>query len=317
MNYLKKILSALSTVFITSLIIFLLFELLPGDPVLARMGVESDPIVEARLREEFGLSQPVYMRFFKWIYQVLKGNLGNSFSYSNYTVLELIKSRVPTTLTITLGTLLIVLIVSIPLGSLLARKQEKKSFRLLKIFSQVGFSIPSFWVAIILMYIFSLKLKLLPTVGTVNWSRYPITTIKSLVLPILTLSISKVPLVSHYLSNSMLEESHKDYVRVAKSKGLSMDEIFKKHILRNSLISVITIIGMISIYLVTGTIVIENVFALPGLGTLLVEAINRKDYPLVQGIVLYISIAVIFINFIVDIAYSIVDPRIRKRGLKK
>lgn len=317
MNYLKKILSALSTVFITSLIIFLLFELLPGDPVLARMGVESDPVVEARLREEFGLAQPVYIRFFKWIFQVLRGNLGNSYSYSNYTVLELIKSRMPTTLTIMVGTLIIVLLVSIPLGSLLARKQDKKIYRIFKIFSQVGFSIPSFWIAIILMYIFSLKLGLLPTVGTVNWSRYPITTIKSLALPIATLAISRVPLVSHYLSNSMLEESHKDYVRVAKSKGLSKDEIFKKHILRNSLISVITIIGMISIYLVTGTIVIENVFALPGLGTLLIEAINRKDYPLVQGIVLYISIAVIFINFIVDIAYSIVDPRIRKRGNKK
>ncbi|MEG0561553.1 ABC transporter permease [Cetobacterium sp.] len=317
MNYLKKILSSIITIFIVSLIIFLLFELLPGDPVLTRLGVETDPILEARLREEFGLNSPLYTRFFKWCFQVLKGNLGNSFSYSGYTVLELIKSRVFTTFIITVTTLIIVLATSIPLGTFLAKNNKIKFFKFLKVFSQIGFSIPAFWIAIILIYIFSLKLKLLPTLGTINWNRYPITSMKSLILPVLTLSISKVPLVSHYLCNSMIEESTKDYVRVAKSKGLNQNEIYRNHILRNSLISVITIIGMITIYLITGTIIIENVFALPGLGTLLMEGINRKDYPLVQGIVLYISLAVILINFFIDIAYSIIDPRIRKGKEKK
>ncbi|MEG3013953.1 MAG: ABC transporter permease [Cetobacterium sp.] len=317
MNYLKKILSSILTIFIVSLIIFLLFELLPGDPVLTRLGVETDPILEARLREEFGLNSPLYTRFFKWCFQVLKGNLGNSFSYSGYTVLELIKSRVFTTFIITVITLIIVLATSIPLGTFLAKNNKIKFFKFLKVFSQIGFSIPAFWIAIILIYIFSLKLKLLPTLGTINWNRYPITSMKSLILPVLTLSISKVPLVSHYLCNSMIEESTKDYVRVAKSKGLNQNEIYRNHILRNSLISVITIIGMITIYLITGTIIIENVFALPGLGTLLMEGINRKDYPLVQGIVLYISLAVILINFFIDIAYSIIDPRIRKGKEKK
>ncbi|MEG0390242.1 MAG: ABC transporter permease [Cetobacterium sp.] len=317
MNYLKKILSSIITIFIVSLIIFLLFELLPGDPVLTRLGVETDPILEARLREEFGLNSPLYTRFFKWCFQVLKGNLGNSFSYSGYTVLELIKSRVFTTFIITVTTLIIVLATSIPLGTFLAKNNKIKFFKFLKVFSQIGFSIPAFWIAIILIYIFSLKLKLLPSLGTINWNRYPITSMKSLILPVLTLSISKVPLVSHYLCNSMIEESTKDYVRVAKSKGLNQNEIYRNHILRNSLISVITIIGMITIYLITGTIIIENVFALPGLGTLLMEGINRKDYPLVQGIVLYISLAVILINFFIDIAYSIIDPRIRKGKEKK
>lgn len=317
MNYFKKILSSLITIFIVSLIIFLLFELLPGDPVLTRLGVETDPILEARLREEFGLNSPLYIRFFKWCFQVLKGNLGNSFSYSGYTVLELIKSRVFTTFIITVTTLIIVLVTSIPLGTFLAKNNKIRFFKFLKVFSQIGFSIPTFWIAIILIYIFSLKLKLLPTLGTINWNRYPITSMKSLILPVLTLSISKVPLVSHYLCNSMIEESTKDYVRVAKSKGLNQNEIYRNHILRNSLISVITIIGMITIYLITGTIIIENVFALPGLGTLLMEGINRKDYPLVQGIVLYISLAVILINFFIDIAYSIIDPRIRKGKEKK
>ncbi|MEG2486283.1 MAG: ABC transporter permease, partial [Cetobacterium sp.] len=214
-------------------------------------------------------------------------------------------------------TLIIVLATSIPLGTFLAKNNKIKFFKFLKVFSQIGFSIPAFWIAIILIYIFSLKLKLLPTLGTINWNRYPITSMKSLILPVLTLSISKVPLVSHYLCNSMIEESTKDYVRVAKSKGLNQNEIYRNHILRNSLISVITIIGMITIYLITGTIIIENVFALPGLGTLLMEGINRKDYPLVQGIVLYISLAVILINFLIDIAYSIIDPRIRKGKEKK
>lgn len=314
LNYLKKIFSSFITIFVVSLIIFLLFEALPGDPVLTRLGIESDPILEARLREEFGLNSPLYTRFFRWCIQILKGNLGNSFSYSGYTVLELIKSRFFTTFVITATTLIIVIVVSIPLGTILAKNYRKKTFKFLKVFSQIGFSIPAFWIAIILMYIFSLKLRLLPTLGTINWERYPITSLKSLILPILTLSISKVPLVSHYLCNSMIEESSKDYVRVARSKGLNPSEIYRGHILRNSLINVITIIGMITIYLITGTIVIENVFTLPGLGTLLMEGISRKDYPLVQGVVLYISFSVILINFIIDIAYSIIDPRIRKGG---
>ncbi len=314
LNYLKKIFSSFITIFVVSLIIFLLFEALPGDPVLTRLGIESDPILEARLREEFGLNSPLYTRFFRWCIQILKGNLGNSFSYSGYTVLELIKSRFFTTFVITATTLIIVIVVSIPLGTILAKNHRKKTFKFLKVFSQIGFSIPAFWIAIILMYIFSLKLRLLPTLGTINWERYPITSLKSLILPILTLSISKVPLVSHYLCNSMIEESSKDYVRVARSKGLNPSEIYRGHILRNSLINVITIIGMITIYLITGTIVIENVFTLPGLGTLLMEGISRKDYPLVQGVVLYISFSVILINFIIDIAYSIIDPRIRKGG---
>lgn len=315
--YLKKIFSSIITIFIVSLIIFLLFESLPGDPVLIRLGIESDPILEARLREELGLNAPLYTRFFKWGLQLLKGDLGNSFSYSNYTVVELIKSRFLTTFIISVSTLIIVLITSIPLGTILAKNHKVRTFKFLKIFSQIGFSIPAFWTAIVLMYIFSLKLKLLPTLGSINWGRHPISSLKSLILPILTLSISKVPLVSHYLCNSMIEESSKDYVRVAKSKGLTKNDIYVKHILRNSLISVITIIGMITIYLITGTIVIENVFALPGLGTLLMEGINRKDYPLVQGIVLYISFSVILINFIIDIMYSIIDPRIRKEGEKR
>lgn len=314
LNYLKKIFSSFITIFVVSLIIFLLFEALPGDPVLTRLGIESDPILEARLREEFGLNSPLYTRFFRWCIQILKGNLGNSFSYSGYTVLELIKSRFFTTFVITATTLIIVIVVSIPLGTILAKNHRKKTFKFLKVFSQIGFSIPAFWIAIILMYIFSLKLRLLPTLGTINWERYPITSLKSLILSILTLSISKVPLVSHYLCNSMIEESSKDYVRVARSKGLNPSEIYRGHILRNSLINVITIIGMITIYLITGTIVIENVFTLPGLGTLLMEGISRKDYPLVQGVVLYISFSVILINFIIDIAYSIIDPRIRKGG---
>lgn len=301
MKYLKKLFSTLVTIFITSIIIFLIFEMIPGDPVLARMGIESDPIVEAQLRAQFGLDSPLYIRFFKWITQVFQGNLGYSFSYSNYTVTELILSRVNSTIFIALTTLVITIVLSIPLGITLAKNRDKGIFRFLKIFTQVGFSLPSFWISIILMYILSLKLHLFPTIG-------------SYALPILTLSLVKTPLVAHYLSNNMIEESHKDYVRVAKSKGLSKNKIYLNHILRNSLITVVTITGMITISLVTGTIVVENVFSIPGLGTLLLEAINRKDYPLVQGIVLYISFAIAFINFLVDATYNIIDPRTRNGG---
>ncbi len=158
MKYLKKLFSTLVTIFITSIIIFLIFEMIPGDPVLARMGIESDPIVEAQLRAQFGLDSPLYIRFFKWITQVFQGNLGYSFSYSNYTVTELILSRVNSTIFIALTTLVITIVLSIPLGITLAKNRDKGIFRFLKIFTQVGFSLPSFWISIILMYILSFYL---------------------------------------------------------------------------------------------------------------------------------------------------------------
>lgn len=314
MNYLKRLLSAAVTVIVVSLIVFLMFQMLPGDPVLARLGTEGNAILEARLREELGLNQPLYVRYFKWFLGVLKGDLGKSFSYSNYAVIDLIKSRLVTTLSIAAGTLVTVIALSIPLGVWIAKNSQKKYVKVIKAVSQIGFSIPSFWLAIILLMIFSMKLKMLPAIGTINWSRYPMRTFLSLILPVISLSIGTIPMVSHYLSNAMADENRRDYVRIARSKGLGKNEIFNKHILRNSLISVITILGMITVSLVTGTIVIENVFALPGLGTLLMQGINQKDYPLVQGIVLYISIAIVMINFVIDIIYSIIDPRIRIKG---
>jgi peptide/nickel transport system permease protein len=314
MNYIKRLISAILNVIVVSLIVFLIFELLPGDPVIAKMGTEGNAVIEAQLREQFGLNRPLYIRYLSWLGEALRGNLGFSFSYSNYTVVELIKSRLVTTLSIAIGTLVTVITLSIPLGVWIAKNAEKKYVKFIKILSQIGFSLPNFWVGVILLLIFSLKLKLVPVMGVINWERYPERTIETLILPILSLSIGTIPLVSHYLSNAMKDESKKDYVRLAKSKGLGKGEIFKRHILRNSLISVITILGMITISLVTGTIVIENVFALPGLGTLLMQGINQKDYPLVQGIILYISIAIVFINFVIDTLYSLIDPRIRVRG---
>lgn len=314
MNYIKQLVSAALNIIVVSLIVFLIFQMLPGDPVISRMGTEGNAVLEAQLRAEFGLDKPLYMRYLHWLMGVFKGDLGTSFSYSGYTVVELIKSRLTTTLSIALGTLITVIVLSVPLGIWMAKNIHRRYVRVIKAISQIGFSLPSFWVGIILLMIFSLKLKLVPAIGTINWSRYPMRTLETLILPILSLSIGAVPLVSHYLSNAMKDESRKDYVRVARSKGLKRDEIFNRHILRNSLISVITILGMITISLVTGTIVIENVFALPGLGTLLMQGINQKDYPLVQGIVLYISIAIVFINFVIDIIYSLIDPRIRIKG---
>ena len=314
MSYIKRIISAITNVIVVSLIVFLIFELLPGDPVIARMGTEGNAVLEEQLREQFGLNRPLYERYLSWLGEALSGNLGESYSYTNYSVVELIRGRLVTTLSIAVGTLLTVVTLSIPLGVWLAKNEEKRYVRVIKVLSQIGFSLPSFWVGIILLLIFSLKLKLVPVIGRIDWIRSPQKSMEALFLPILSLSIGGIPLVSHYLSNAMRDESQRDYVRVARSKGLRKGEIFNRHILRNSLISVVTILGMITISLVTGTIVIENVFALSGLGTLLVQGINQKDYPLVQGIILYISIAIVFINFVIDILYSIIDPRIRVRG---
>lgn len=321
MYYLKRIISAAVTIFSISIFLFILLQVVPGDPVLSKLGadeIDNNPELALKLREKFELDKPVTQRYINWLQNALKGNLGDSFKYDSYTVNELIGQRITVTLVLTLLSLVVIILTGIPMGLFLAKKEGTGIGDISNIFSQISLALPSFWVAIILLGVFGSQLKWFPIRGKVDFSNI-LYSLKSLVLPVVTMSIGGIASVARYLKTSLIEEQDKDYVTVAKSKGLLENEIMRKHIFRNSLIPVSTIIGLIFIGLMTGSIIVENVFSLAGIGSLLITAINSSDYPVVQGIVLYYSIIVVAVSLVLDIVYSIIDPRIKlgRAGDKK
>ena len=317
MSIIKRIFSGVLTVFVISIVVFFMFQIIPGDPVLSQLGAEeidNNPKLAAKFREEFNLDEPVHKRYVNWINGAVKGDLGNSFKYRK-PVSELINKRLGPTLTITFLSMILTIIISIPLGLYISKKEESGMGIAYNILSQLGLAIPSFWLAILFMWIFSLKLNLFPTRSYISLND-PIRTLKSIFMPVLVLSIGNISIVIRYLVNAVNEEKNKDYVLLAKAKGLLDDKVLSKHIFKNALIPLITILSMVLINLAMGSIIIENVFNIQGLGSLLIVAIKESDYPVSQGIILFYSILVVFINLLVDILYMIIDPRIDLRRIK-
>lgn len=311
MNYvIRKLITLFSTLMLVSLITFGVFQILPGNPVNIILGVDADPLQAQALTEKLNLNKPLGERYVYWIKELLKGNLGDSIRYQT-PVAELIGHRLPVTVSVTVLALIFTLLIGIPLGIWLARKNNKGISILVSMLSQLGIALPSFWLGIILIMIFSATLNLLPSGGFVPFNEDPLKSIRSLMLPAISISIGTSAVVVRYLKNTLLDEMKLDYVRTAYSKGLREGKVIYKHVLRNALIPVVTIFGMISVDILGGSIITENVFALPGLGSLVTAAVGSRDLPLVQGLVLYLAVIVVAINFIVDMLYSVIDPRIR------
>lgn len=308
--YIRKLITFIFTLVLVSVITFLVFQVLPGDPAQIILGVDADPQQIAALHEAMGLDRTAGERYLMWIKDTLSGDFGTSLRY-NRPVADLLLERLPVTLSLALFSLGLTLIIGLPLGIYIARRDGKLSSLLLSLFTQLGVSVPSFWLAFILILLFSVKFKLFPTYGYTSWSSNPLGAIRSLFLPSLALAIPGFAVVIRYLRNTLLDQSRMDYVRTARSKGLHEKGIMYNHVLRNGLIPVITIVGLLIADTLGGSIVIENVFALPGIGNLLVSSIGARDLPLVQTMVMYIAIIVVSINFIVDMLYKVIDPRIR------
>ncbi len=311
-KFFSRTLSLLITIFLVSVLTFLVFQILPGNPAYIILGIDADQNQVEALESKLNLDKPIVERYMIWARDLLSGNLGESLRFQK-PVAELIASRLEVTFLLTFFSLFFSVLISIPFAVFLVLNAKKTWAKALSAFSQIGLAIPSFWLAIILVYVFSLKLHLLPSGQYVKFSVNPLLALKSLVLPSLSLAIGISAILVRYLSNSLLEQMNSDYVRVARSKGLTEREIIFKHVLKNAILPMLTILGMLAASVLGGSIVIESVFSLPGIGNLIVTSIGSRDLPLIQSLVVYLAFFVVLINFFVDLLYTVIDPRIRLR----
>lgn len=293
--------------------IFFVFQLLPGNPAQIILGIDADPHQVAQLEKQLGLDRSPVERYMDWVAGVLQGDLGESLRYQ-LPVSDIVIDRIPVTASLAILSLFFTVVIGVPLGIFIARSDGKWISIFLNVLTQLGISIPSFWFGFILILIFGVTLQLFPTYGYVPWSEDFLGALRSFFLPSFAIAIGNIAIVIRYLRNTILDQSKMDYVRTARVKGLKERSILYGHILRNSLIPVLTIMGLLIADTLGGSIIIENVFSLPGLGNLLIQSITSRDFPLVQSMVLYIAIIVLLINFIVDMLYKVIDPRIRLKG---
>jgi peptide/nickel transport system permease protein len=285
-------------------------EVLPGDPALTMLGVDApDSAIEA-LRLELGLDRPAPLRYADWIAGLFRGEMGLSYVYK-VPVTELIGQRLAVTLPLAIGAMVVATLAALSLGIFAATNHNRVGDYGVMGFSQLGLAIPDFWFGILLIILFAVILRWLPSGGFPGWEEGIWRGVRSLILPVFTLSLSLTAIMTRVTRSSILEVAREDFVRTARAKGLSRRAALWGHVLRNALVPVLTIGGVLFSAVVTGTLVIENVFALPGVGKLIFDAISNRDLMVVKNVVLLFAAIVVVVNFVVDILYALVDPRIR------
>jgi peptide/nickel transport system permease protein len=309
--YIRKIAGFLFTLFLISIITFSVFQILPGDPALVMLGVDADPVQIENFHKSLDLDRPAMLRYISWITKALHGNLGMSFRYHR-PVISVTGPAFVVTAQLAFFVLLLTIVTGIPAGIWLALHDKSPVSVPASLIAQMGIYVPVFCAAIFFILIFSVKFHLFPSMGYISWSENPAACIRSLFLPAVSLSFGTTGVLVRYMRSGIVGQLGLDYVRTARSKGLGMSKIITSHVLRNALIPVVTIFGMLTAEILGGSIIIENIFSLPGLGKLLAGSILSRDFPLIQGIVLYTACIVVACNFFIDVLYSIIDPRIRK-----
>lgn len=298
----EKLISFITTIIFVSLITFLAIQVLPGDPSLLILGTEGDPASREIIREQLGLNENIVVRYFKWIIGVFRGDLGQSIRYS-VPVRDLISDALPLTLWLAFLAVILSLVISIPLGIGLAVKGGSVLDLLGFLIMQIGMSVPAFWIGILLIQLFAVKLQWLPPGGYGSFV--------SFILPVLALALPRAAVLTRVVRANMLDEFREDYLRTARSKGLPQGKVLYKHALRNVAISIFTVAGIHLTQLLVGTIVIEQVFSLPGLGQLLLAAVLQRDLPLVQGLVFIGAVLILTANLCFDFLIAALDPRVR------
>ncbi len=307
---LRRLLVALPILLGTSLFTFGLVRWIPGDPILIMLGTDAMGADVEGIRRLYGLDRPWPVQYVEWLVGVLQGDLGLSIR-TRLPVGQSILQRLPVTIELTALSLLLGLLIGVPAAVLAATYRGKTADTLVGIVSLLGISVPGFWLAILLMLLFSLHLRLLPSIGYVALHEGPLDNLRHLILPALGLALPLGATIMRFMRSSLLEVFGQDYFRTARAKGLTYMRAVNKHALRNALIPVVTVIGIQIGRLLGGAVIIEQIFALPGLGRLVFDGIAMRDYPVVQGTVLVFTALFILINLLVDLLYGIIDPRVR------
>lgn len=307
-TYLGKAINFFTTLFLVTLVTFLTFQVLPGDPATAILGAEAEEAQIIQKRAELGLDQSLYIRYFKWIGGALHGDLGNSYRYDQ-KVFDLIKGSLKTTAALAFLSLLITVVLGLFFGILFAATRKNRFFIALSTISQIWVSIPSFCTGILLILVFTVTFNLLPSVDYNGPS--------SLILPSFAIALGSSSILCRYIKTSIENELKQDYVRTARSKGLNETQVIFRHVLRNALLPSITTLGLITADIFGGSLIVEKVFSLPGIGSLIIKSISDRDFPLIQGLTLYLAFLTLFCNFAVDMLYSIIDPRTKSSRNKE
>jgi peptide/nickel transport system permease protein len=306
----RRVLATIPVMAVVAIFVFALLYLSPGDPAAIIAGDTATVDDIARIRAHLGLDQPVHIQFAEWVWRLLQGDLGISI-FTNLPVSKLIEQRIEPTLALTVSTLIISVLVAIPMGVLAAWRAGSWVDRVVMVFAVLGFSVPVFVLAYILIYIFAIWADLLPVQGYVSITVGFWPFLSHLILPSVALGMIYAALIARITRASMLDVLAQDYIRTAQAKGLGNRQVLIGHALKNAAVPIVTIIGIGVALLISGVVVTETVFAIPGLGRLTVDAILRRDYPIIQGIILIFSAAYVLVNLLVDLSYTLLDPRIR------
>lgn len=306
----KRFLTFLATLVGASVVIFTVLEVLPGNAAQMLMGPDASPEAVAALTTQLGLDQPALVRYGHWVTGMLQGDLGNSTTYST-PVLELVLERLALTVPLALLAMLITTVIALLAGLYAASHHNKAGDVGVMSLAQIGIAIPNFWFAILLILLFSVHLKWFSAGGFPGWEDEPLQALKSLLLPALSLAVVQAAILARITRSAVLEVMREDFVRTARAKGLSRRATLWRHVLRNALIPVITVMGLQFANLLAGTIVVENVFFLPGLGRLIFQSIANRDLIVVRNCVMLLASMVVVVNFVVDLLYAVIDPRVK------
>ncbi len=298
----RRVAAFVATLFVVSLLVFVVIRVLPGDPAQVIMGTEGNPEATARLRTSLGLNRPLVVQYVDWLAHAVRGDLGVSIQY-DVPVGRLIMSRLPVTLPLTLLAAAFMVATAVPLGLYAATHHRRVGDYVTMVISQLGISVPSFWAGLLLILAFSVHLGWAQSGGFRGW--------RSLILPAIALGVFQAAVLVRATRSAVLDVMREDYVRTARAKGVPEGVVVVKHTLRNALIPIVTVAGLQVGQLLAGSIILESVFVLPGLGRLALGAITARDLPVVQGVTLFVASSIVAINFLVDLAYSALDPRIR------
>lgn len=310
----KRFLTFVATLFGATVLTFLALEILPGDPAAVILGIEAPESAVEALREKLGLNRPILERYFSWLGDLLSLRFGVSYTYST-PVIELVQARLAITIPLAIMAMVLSAVVAFVLGVYAASRHNKMGDVTVMGVSQLGISVPNFWLALLLILLFSVNLRWFSSGGFPGWENGVWPAFKALLLPSIALATVQGAILARFTRSAVLDTMREDYVRTARAKGLTRRATLWRHVLRNAMIPVITIMGLQFANLLAGTIIVEEVFAMPGLGRLILQAISNRDVVVVRDVVLMLAALVVFINFVVDILYAVIDPRLKPHDI--